>query len=71
MKRTLLTAAGALLGGFGTLLACVIAGQEDTPPYVLAIAAFGALLGALLPRLATDGRPRRPDTDREPPTEAE
>lgn len=52
MKRVLLTAVGAFVGGFGTLVFLVSLGNDDTPPHVLAIAACGAVLGAAVPRLA-------------------
>lgn len=52
MKRILLTAVGAFVGGFGTLVFLMSLGNDDTPPHVLAIAACGAVLGAAVPRLA-------------------
>lgn len=57
MKRALLTAVGAFVGGFGTLLVLVVLGNDDTPPQALAIAVFGAILGAVAPRLTSAKKP--------------
>ena len=53
MKQALFTALGAFVGGFGTLVVLISLGNDDTPPQTLVIAAFGAILGAVLPRLAS------------------